>query len=60
MAVDIGYVHNLVFGEGLDGYDDPSNKFKNNATNQYSQIVIGVKFALGNVTSYNKLIRSFY
>jgi hypothetical protein len=49
-----------VFGEGLDGYDDPSNKFKNNATDQYSQIVIGVKFSLGNVTSYNKLIRSFY
>lgn len=60
MAVDIGYIHNLVFGEGLDGYDDPSNKFKNNATNQYSQIVIGVKFSLGNVTSYSKLIRSFY
>jgi hypothetical protein len=59
MAIDIGYVHNLVFGEGLDGYDDPSNKFKNNATNQYRQIVIGVKFSFGTVTSFNKLIRRF-
>jgi hypothetical protein len=59
MAIDIGYVHNMVFGEGLDGYDDPSNKFKNNATNQYRQIVVGVKFNFGNITSYNKLIRRF-
>lgn len=59
MAIDLGYVHNLVFGEGLDGYDDPSTKFKNNATNQYRQIVIGVKFNFGNITSYNKLIRRF-
>lgn len=57
MAVNIGYIHNLVFGEGLDGYDDPSSKFKNNATNQYSQIVVGVKFNFGNVTSYTKVIR---
>jgi len=60
MAIDIGYVHNMVFGEGLDGYDDPESKFKNNATNQYRQIVIGVKFNFGNVTSFNKLIRRFY
>jgi len=59
MAIDLGYVHNLVFGEGLDGYDDPSNKFKNNATNQYRQFVIGVKFHFGNITAYNKLIRRF-
>lgn len=57
MTVNIGYVHSLVFGEGLDGYDDPSNKFKNNATNQYRQIVVGVKFNFGNVTSYTKVIR---
>jgi hypothetical protein len=59
LAFDIGYVHNLVFGEGLDGYDDPSNKFKNNATNQYRQIQVGVKFFFGNITSFNKLIRRF-
>ena len=57
MAINIGYIHNLVFGEGLDGYDDPPSKFKNNATNQYTQIVVGVKFNFGNVTSYTKVIR---
>ena len=59
MAIDLGYVHNLVFGEGLDGYNDPPNKFKNNATDQYRQITIGIKFNFGNVTSFNKLIRRF-
>lgn len=59
IAVDIGYVHSLVFGEGLDGYDDPESKFKNNASNQYRQITVGIKFSFGNVTSYNKLIRRF-
>ena len=57
MAIDLGYTHSLVFGEGLDGYDDPKNKFKNNATDQYRQITVGVKFNFGNVTSYNKVIR---
>jgi hypothetical protein len=59
MAIDLGYTHNLVFGEGLDGYDDPPSKFKNNATDQYRQLVIGIKFFFGNITSYNKLIRRF-
>ncbi len=59
MAIDIGYTHNLVFGEGLDGYDDPQRHFKNNASNQYRQIIIGVKFSFGNITSFNKLIRKF-
>jgi len=59
IAIDLGYVHNLVFGEGLDGYDDPSSKFKNNATNQYRQVQIGIKFYFGNITSFNKLIRRF-
>jgi hypothetical protein len=59
MAIDIGYVHNLVFGEGLDGYDDPTSKFKNNATNQYRQITIGFKYYFGNVVSYNKLVKHY-
>jgi hypothetical protein len=58
-AIDIGYVHNLVFGEGLDGYNDPQSKFKNNAIDQYRQITINFKYYFGNVTSYNKLIRDF-
>ncbi|MDB4922139.1 hypothetical protein [Mucilaginibacter sp.] len=58
-AIDIGYVHNLVFGEGLDGYDDPTSKFKNNATNQYRQFTIGFKYFFGTTVSYNKLVKEY-
>jgi hypothetical protein len=59
VAIDVGYIHTFVFNEGLDGYDDPSTKFKNNAPDQYRQITFMVKYYFGNVTSYNKLIREF-
>lgn len=58
-AIDIGYVHSFVFNEGLDGYDDPATKFKNNSIDQYRQITINIKYFFGNVVSYNKLIREF-
>jgi hypothetical protein len=45
--VTLSYEHNLVFGEGLDGYNDPSSHFKNNNLDQYRQITIGVKFNFG-------------
>jgi len=59
MAIDIGYIHTIAFGEGLDGYNDPPSKFKNNSLDQYRQITIMFKYYFGNVTSYNKLIREF-
>jgi hypothetical protein len=59
MAIDLGYIHTVAFGEGLDGYDDPSSKFKNDALDQYRQISISFKYYFGKVTSYNKLIRPF-
>ncbi|HZY35303.1 MAG TPA: hypothetical protein VFE53_01565 [Mucilaginibacter sp.] len=58
-AIDLGYVHTIAFGEGLDGYNDPSSKFKNNAPDQYRQITIMFKYFFGNVVSYNKLITPF-
>jgi hypothetical protein len=58
-GIDIGYRHNIVFGEGLDGYNDPSSKFKNNALSQYRQITIGLKYNFGRETSYTKAIRSY-
>lgn len=58
-AVNIGYVHNVSFGEGLDGYNDDPKTFKNNAPDQYSQIVIGFRYFFGNTVSYNKLVRVF-
>jgi hypothetical protein len=59
MAIDLTYIHSLAFGEGIDGYDDPPSKFKNNATNQYRQLNIGFKYFFGTVVAYNKLIREF-
>lgn len=47
IRIDIGYVQNIVFGKGLDGYDDPAGHFKNNAPDQYRQISLGIKFDFG-------------
>jgi hypothetical protein len=57
VRLDIGYQHNLTFGEGLDGYNDPPTKFKNNALDQYRQITIGIKVNLGGQGSYDRDIR---
>lgn len=53
----LGYNHSLVFGEGLDGYNDPAGTFKNNALSQYRQITVGLRVNFGNEVSYTKSIR---
>ncbi|WP_144913352.1 hypothetical protein [Mucilaginibacter frigoritolerans] len=58
-AIDLGYVHSFVYGEGLDGYNDPGSKFKNDSSDQYRQITIGFKYYFGNTVSYIKQIRTF-
>lgn len=57
MSISVGYVHNLTFSEGMDGYDDPSNHFKNNAQDMFSQITVGLKFNIGEPVSYIKSIK---
>ncbi|RYU87883.1 hypothetical protein EWM62_15420 [Mucilaginibacter terrigena] len=59
IRLDLGYQHNLTFGEGIDGYADPSTKFKNNALDQYRQITIGIKVNFGGQNSYDKEIRGY-
>jgi len=49
LGIDIGYQHNVIFGEGLDGYDDPTFKFKNNALDQYRQLTIGLRYNFGRI-----------
>jgi hypothetical protein len=56
-AIDLGYRHNIALGEGLDGYDDPQQIFKNNSFDQYRQITIGLKLNFGAPVAYNKNIR---
>ena len=56
MGVNIGYITNVTWGEGLDGYADPPSQFKNNSPDMYRQIVIGVKFNFGPTRSFFKTI----
>lgn len=57
MSLNFTYTHNLTFAEGLDGYDDPSSKFKNNAQDMFRTITVGIKVNFGNSVSYIKSIR---
>ncbi|MBC7401490.1 MAG: hypothetical protein H7289_16245 [Mucilaginibacter sp.] len=56
IGLNIGYIHNMTWGEGLDGYTDPASGFKNNSQDQYSQIVVGIKINFGTVAPYTKQI----
>lgn len=48
------YIHNFDIGDGLDGYNDPSAKFKNHDTDHYRQLSIGFTYNFGNVHPYFK------
>jgi hypothetical protein len=48
------YQHNIVIGEGLDGYNDDPRKFKNNAPDQYGQISLVFRMDFGETTVYTK------
>jgi hypothetical protein len=50
LKIDLGYQYNFILGDDLDGYQVGA---KNDA---YSQFTIGLKFAIGQVTSYRKQI----
>jgi len=47
IRIDLGYVHNITYGEGLDGYADPAGHFKNNSADQFRQISLGIKLDFG-------------
>jgi hypothetical protein len=56
IGLNIGYIHNMTWGEGLDGYTDSSVGFKNNSADQYRQIVVGIKINFGSAVPYTKQI----
>jgi hypothetical protein len=58
--LDVGYVENVAFGEGLDGYNDPPGKFKNDFPNQYRMVTIGLKHDFGLIRAYSKRIRGVF
>lgn len=41
------YQSSLTFGEGLDGYDDPSDKFKNKGFDMYNAATVSLKYCFG-------------
>lgn len=59
VRLSVGYQMNWVYGEGLDGYNDPSSIFKNNHVDRYSLTSICLKYSFGNPVSYKKPIRRF-
>lgn len=50
IKIDIGYQYNKVFGDELDGFK------VGHLNDAYTQFTIGVKFSLGEITSYRKPI----
>ncbi|MES2378069.1 MAG: hypothetical protein V4553_15885 [Bacteroidota bacterium] len=49
--IDAGYQYNFIMGDGLDGFTAGTGK------DSYSQLSIGIKFAIGGVATYRKQIR---
>jgi hypothetical protein len=39
--------HNVTLGEGLDGYEDPQSKFKNNNPDMFTFLSVGFKYNFG-------------
>ena len=50
VKIDLGYQYNLILNDNLDGY------VAGNHNDIFSQLTLGVKFAIGGVTSYRKKI----
>lgn len=49
LAININFQTNVTIGEGLDGYDDSSVKFKNSNPDIYNYYSVGVKYHFGPV-----------
>lgn len=52
--IDLGYQYNYVFGDQLDGIVAGQRK------DSYSQLVLGLKFSFGEITSYRKQISRYH
>ena len=53
-VININAQSNFTFGEGLDGYNDPSAKFKNYSPDVYNTYTIGFKYMFGKIRVYHK------
>jgi len=60
IRLNVGYQMNWVYGEGLDGYNDPPTIFHNHHVDRYAIFGAGIKYSFGTPVSYKKPIRMFY
>jgi len=60
LRLHVEYTHHVVFGEGLDGYNDPPSVFRNDVSDQYRQITIGMIYNFGLIRAYTKRIRNLW
>ena len=55
-AINLNAQSNVTFGEGLDGYNDPENKFQNYSPDIFNAYTIGVKYFFGHIKVYRKTL----
>lgn len=55
-VVTLNAQSNYTFGEGLDGYNDPPSKFRNDSPDVYNVYSVGVKYFFGNIKVYRKTL----
>ncbi|MET4080511.1 hypothetical protein ABIB40_000455 [Pedobacter sp. UYP30] len=50
--INVNAQSNITIGEGLDGYDDPPNKFENKKQDIYNVYSVGIKYIIGRYRYY--------
>ncbi|TDG37564.1 hypothetical protein EZJ43_00265 [Pedobacter changchengzhani] len=55
-VINVNAQSNVTFGEGLDGYNDPPSKYRNDAPDIFNTYTIGVKYFFGSIRSYRKTL----
>jgi hypothetical protein len=56
-VVNVNFQGNVTFGEGLDGYNDPQNIFKNVSPDVYTYLSVGFRYMFGSVGITDRGIR---
>ncbi|HYK77598.1 MAG TPA: outer membrane beta-barrel protein [Daejeonella sp.] len=55
--LSVGYQMNVIFGEGMDGFNDPPSKFKNYYHDMYSFSTISLKYCFGRKAPFYRSFR---
>lgn len=55
-VINVNAQSNYIVGEGLDGYNDSPDKFRNEESDMYNAYTIGFKYFFGNTKIYRKTL----